>query len=485
MMMRSLNPPGLRIIIASRLEAAISINRYLELGALAPDSLTGQVGAFEITGGHPTLVGAWLRNESLDAALESQLTALPPEARRTYAALTLLEPPDLGIIRRAVNVDGATFARALQHLIDAGLIEPSGAIRTASTAQTHLSARPMLESEMALSIARALGHDTRALPLYQKARAMWEDTDEAKIQQAYIVWAQELIKRGFPARAAEMLIDAPESDEIFYLIAKALEISGNYKKALYTIKKVKSDTFSIAALKSKILWRLGELDLAGIFAQKALEGEAEARAEGLNTLGNIELAQGRYKNAIAYYQRSMTLWSAENDKERWAATMNNYAFAAGALGEDVEDIFSQALQYIKNNKSAKASVLLNMALIHDKKENYKKAEVLYKEIIELCENEIKSAAAWLNLGAMYHRNDKFTLAREAYNNALLIAQPLGYLEMIAKILANLGELDSNLSTIEEAIHLLQKSENHAALEEIKKIYADVDAQLKRSTLVQG
>jgi hypothetical protein len=67
----------------------------------------------------------------------------------------------------------------------------------------------------------------------------------------------------------------------------------------------------------------------------------------------------------------------------------------------------------------------------------------------------------------------------------LIAQPLGDLEIIAKILANLGELDLDLSTIQEAIHLLQRSENHAALKEIKKIYADVEAQLKRSTLVQG
>jgi tetratricopeptide (TPR) repeat protein len=483
--LRSLNPPSLRIIIASRLEPSISNNRYIELGALAPDSLTGQVGAFEITGGHPTLVGAWMRNESLDAALESQLTALPPEARRTYAALTLLEPPDLGIIRRAVNVDGATFARALQNLIDAGLIEPSGAIRTASTAQTHLSARPMLESEMALGIARALGHDTRALPLYQKARAMWEDTDEAKIQQAYIVWAQELIKRGFPARAAEMLIDAPQSDEIIYLAAKALEICGKYKVASEEIMKIKSRSPSVDALHSKILWRLGKLKIARSYAQKALQGSTEARAESLNTLGSIEFLQGNYKKAADYFQRSKTLWSAENNQEKWAAAINNYARAKNELGENVDSIFDEALEGLKNNNKMRASVLLNKAYIFELKSNFEAAENIYQEIIELCEGDVRSAMAYLNLGAMHHRNGKMHVARDSYNNALTIAQPTGDLLLIAKILSNLGELNLDLPMLREAIYLFEASDNLSSLELTKKIYIDIKGQLERSTLVQG
>ncbi len=486
--LRASNPPGLRLIIASRLEPSLSRDRYVEVGAITEESLSGQTGAFELTGGHPALVGAWLRGESIGTALEAQLTAVPPEARRLYAALTLLEPPDLVLTRKALHLNAATFANALQTLIDAGLAEPSGTIRGSSTAQAHLAARPMLEAELALSVARVLGHDTRALPLYQKARALWEDEDETKIQQAYILWAKELMKRGFPARAAEMLEDAPPSQDIAFVRARAYEFAGQYKLALEQLEHVTGDTPEMYALRATVLSHLGKPELARAAAEKALEGDSEARAEGFTVLGHIERLYGNHLKAIEFFKRSAALWLTSGKKDRWADTLNHEAVTRAELGEDVEVIFEEALEAAEDNLILKATILQNKAASYFYRNDIVLAEKIYFEVIEISEEsnaETTLASVWNNLGTMYHQNGNTRQAQEAYKRALELARKTGHVLFLASILSNFGELNLDLTAIEEAIRLLEINGHDAVLAEARQIYASVKEQIERSTVVQG
>ena len=412
----------------------------------------------------PALVEAYLRNEPLEGALETRLEVLSTEARDVYFALALLDKPDLALVRRALRFEAAVTARVLEELLAAGFIEPSGQVRVRQAAQEYLETRPTKLGPLYLSLARVVG-ELDAFPLFARSRHLWTHEDEPKAAEAYLAWADELLKRGFPQRAFEVLEDAPDSRAVVFLKARALERAGRYQEAFECTKGL-VDTPEALALKSTLLWRLGKPEEARELAQKALrETESlDARATALNTLGNLARSAARYKEAVQFFQKAAALWQAQGNRAKWADALNNVGLSWGEQGiapEETERAFHEALRVAEENPVLQARLLNNLgSLVYERQQRFGEAETAYRTCIQLHEKygflDI-AVRAWNNLGVIFHLQARPEEAKVAYERSLELAHKAGDHLMLGNALANLAELTEDLEAWEEALRMLTKA----------------------------
>lgn len=455
--LRSLHPP-IRVVVSGQGEPPFSVDKLLELEPLSPQELAGYPRAYEATGGVPALVGVWLRGEPIQAALESRLLGLSEPARRVYMALALLETPDLLLARQAVALSAAEMARAVDALLASGLIDLNGSVVGREAILGYLAERPSLEAQLSLELARRL-KPQQALPLYRRARALIEEADLPQVQQAFIAWAQELIRRGFPRRAAEVLAEAPSHPEVSQLRARAFERAGMHKEALETMCLL-PDTPEHLALRAALYYRLGQTEEALTCAEKALGGGMEARAEAQNTLGLIHLAKGNFTEAATAFRRAAALWLGLGDEPRRIAALSNVAVARARLNEDAEQIFKEVMGLVKDNPRLQAQMLINLGKEYERSgrlmaalESYRQAEALALEAGSLRQ----VALAQNNLGAVFHLQNQPSQARAYYHKAIQTAQQGGELQILVMALGNLAELEGDLEAWQEAIAVAERA----------------------------
>jgi tetratricopeptide (TPR) repeat protein len=462
--LRALRPP-LRLVIGSRESPAIAVDMEIVLGPLPDVALAPFPEAWEQTGGQPDLVGAFLREEPLDAALERRLARLNEKSREVYLGLALLDEPDPALVRKALGMSSAAIGKALGELLAAGLIESSGLVRARQSALEFLDSRPSLVAPLALRLARRKS-GAAALPLYQRARAFWEARDDQAVREAYLAWGEELLRRGFARRAAELLTESPPSAAIAVLAARSLELVGQYKEALAKLSDVPDGPF-VSALKSSLFWRLGQPEDARLAARKGLDGGTEARAEALNTLGVLSRESGDYGEAASFARRAAALWRTLGNQMRWVAALNNLGIARTLEGEPGEVAFAEALEAAGESGLLQAKTLLNLGWARERDEQLSLAEEAYGQAAELAANagvtEV-AAWAWNNLGVLQHKNSDRERAVQAYEHALALAQRAGEQRILGIVMANLAELNENREAWEEALRILEKS-GHGVLAE--------------------
>lgn len=499
--------PALKVIITSKQAPAVACEHLIDLAPLPAAALAAYPDAWEKTGGLPALVGAYLRQEPLEEALETRLSTLVPEAVEVYLALALLEEPDLALVRRALDLDATMMSGVLEVLIAAGLVLPSGKVNARGAALEYLDSQPHKHAPLALKLARVL-EPLAAFVFYARTQTLWESRDRAHIEASYLAWAEELLRRGVPQRAFEVLKDAPDSKTVVMLRARALERAGFYQEALHVLAPL-SEEADVLALKSTVLWRLGKPEQAAQAAHAALEGDIPVRAEALNTLGSLHFADGHYQDAISHFRRAATLWRALASDVRYVGALINIAIATtllGEIGDDVKNVngtedngtedndnaaqatantpaatsqtattlnvkaaFAEALEACGDQPLLKARVLLNTGwMTYVKEHDLARAETLLQDAAHLATEAGATdiaADAWNNLGAMYHKEGDLAKANTMYEQALANAQQMGERYLIGLILANLAELNEDKDAWEEALALLEASghESEAAL----------------------
>jgi tetratricopeptide (TPR) repeat protein len=449
--------PEAKIILGSREEAAFRVDVEIELASLTEKDLQRFEGAWEKTEGLPALVGAFLREEPLEDALESRLDALPKGNDRVYLAMALLENPDPTLVRRALGLKANVMSKAYETLIATGLIASSGKAFAYQAAQDYLETHHVLASELALKLARELS-ELEAFPLYSRAKLLWEDEDLPAVRNAYSAWANELLRRGFPQRASEVLQDAPKGEEITFLRSRALERAGLFKEALKELEALQ-EMPEVLALKGALYWRLGKPEEARAASERALEGEMEARAEALNTLGHLARSRGHYKEAVDYARRAAALWRSMGKLGLWAGALNNVAISLALGGQDADKAFHEAIEAAGDDISTKARTMLNMGWAAERNGNLQLASKTYTEVATLSESAgaIETTAnAWNNLGVLYHHQQNIPEARMAYERALKFAQQTGERRMIGMFMANLAELNEDREGWEEALRILEQ-----------------------------
>ncbi|WP_342586381.1 tetratricopeptide repeat protein [Meiothermus taiwanensis] len=455
--LRGLRPP-IRVVIAGREMPPFAVDKLVELEPLTAEELAGLPGALEATGGIPALVGAWLRGEPIQTALEARLLGLSEQARQVYMGLALLETPDLFLVRQALNLSASEMAQAVDTLLSVGLIDLSGAVFGREAARRYISERPTLEAQLSLALARRL-KPQQALPLYRRAAALIEEADLPQVQRAYITWAEELIQRGFPRRAAEVLVEAPSHPEVWLLRARAFERAGMYKEALEAMRLL-PDTPEHLALRAALYYRLGQADEALRCAEKALSGGMEARAEAQNTLGLIHLAKGNFPEAAAAFRRAAALWLGLGEEARRVAALSNVAVARARLNEDVEQVFKEVMDLVRDNPRLQAQTLINLGKEYERSGRLEEALASYQQAERQAleaGNLRQVALAQNNIGAIYHLKQAAKEARAYYHQAIQTARQGGELQILVMALGNLAELEGDPEAWQEAIAVAERA----------------------------
>ena len=432
----------------------------VELGPLPRETLADYPGAWESTRGLPSFVAAFLGAQPLGPVLEGALRDLDEAARRVFLALALLDEPNLPLVRTALDLDAATMGGAMETLLKRDLIDPDGEVRVRQAARDYLEERPAESSELMLGLANRLP-PLEAFPLYQRTRALWSPEDAPSATQAYVSWAEELLKRGFPGRATEVLTELPASADTALVRARALERSGRYQDALDTLETLGAKA-EVGALRAAVLFRLGRPDEAREEARTALGGDMEARAEGLNVMGHLEGSVGKHEEARKFYRRSATLWQALGDRGRRIAALGNAGISEAWLGRDAEAAFVEAFEAAGENGQLLARLHNNLGLVMDRRGDREAAFQRYREAARIAAEAgatSSAARAWYNLGTLHHRNGEPEEARAAYERGLENAQRARETVMIAANLASLAELDDDPAGHEEALRLMEESGN--------------------------
>jgi tetratricopeptide (TPR) repeat protein len=447
-----------RVIVASREAPDFEVNYVLELKPLNKTALKMHEGLWEATNGLPTLVGAYLHGETINAALETQLTVLHSTAQVVYLALTLLDDADLSLVRRALHLSAANMATAIDSLHSRGLIEANGQIRTRQAAQNHLEQHPMTTATLSLQLARHK-QGVSAFPLYQQAKVLWEDSDFPQVQQSYLLWAKELLRRGFPQRAFDILQDMGSSPELDFVKARALERTGKSQDALNLLESL-PETPDLAALKSAVLFRLGRHDEARQATVHAKDGSLEAQAELENTLGKLSLAKGEFAQAEQHFHRAVPLWLALGDHIRRAEALNNRGVAKSQQDEHADDIFQQALEAAGDHLPTQALVLLNIGQGFSIAHQFEQAVIYAGEAFDkaLESGALQTACtASYNLGTYYEHLYQLDEAKQAFERCLKLAKDLGDKLSIGHCLIRIANLSNDILALEEAISFLEIS----------------------------
>lgn len=450
--------PECSIIIASKNPAAFAVQKELKLGALDQDELASLEGAWELTGGLPSLVSALLKGEKLNSALAASLKHLDLTTQNVYYTLALQETANPVMVRKALNLATTDMAKAFAALLNLNLCEASGRVRARNAALDQLKTQPIRQAEIAIQLARQV-KSLEAYPLFVQSKLFWEESDLDKVIEAYQDWANELLRRGFPQKALDSLEDAPESKEISYLKARAFERAGLFQEALECLEDLEENA-EVLALKGALLWRLGKPAEAKTASSQALEGPSEARAEALHTLGHLALAQGSFHETIRYAKRAAAIWKSLGKQARYVGALSNLAVATALSGSDSESMFQEALLAAGNNPLAKSRVLTNLGMIRDRENKIEEARQAYEQAALLAEesgsNEA-AALAWNNLGVLFHNSNDVANARFAYEKALLLAQEIGEKRMLGMFMANLAELNENYQAWQEAMRILEEA----------------------------
>lgn len=271
--------------------------------------------------------------------------------------------------------------------------------------------------------------------------------------------AIQFLDQGLPQKVLEVLKDLPADEEVTLLRTKALERSGNYREAMRMFNTLPENPEHLG-LKSALYWRLGQPEKAKAAAEEALLASAEARAEGLSTLGRLENSAGNYKSAESYFRRSAALCSTLPDQDRWIGALNNLAMVRVQLGGEIENAFSEVLSVASNNARQYARALINYGWFYDNAGKFTEALENYQQAAQLA-SEIGSLdtalRAWNNVGKIHHEQNNKSQAKLAYEQALAFARKAGEVLSAAFVLANISELEDSPVALEEAILLLEQA----------------------------
>lgn len=250
-------------------------------------------------------------------------------------------------------------------------------------------------------------------------------------------------------------------------------------------------------MKGKIFWVIVFIFI-GIEISNAIN-EAEKIWEQAEKLYNA----GKYKDAIVYYEKSLSLCSGDN--ECISANLNGIGTCYEALGDDMKALsyYEKALTYSRNgsNKDILATSLFNTGAVYYRQAiDYQKAynnldescryfrELGDKNSLGICLHYLGKVSSILgryekamssfdesyriereksdkqamganlaNIGRLHYRLGEYDKANSYYEDALKIAKELKNYQDISVILRDLGDLNSALFKNEKAISYYEEA----------------------------
>ncbi|MEN9488850.1 MAG: hypothetical protein RL494_1115 [Bacteroidota bacterium] len=215
---------------------------------------------------------------------------------------------------------------------------------------------------------------------------------------------------------------------------------------------------------------------------------------GSNILCIVHRKNANYKKAIEYGLQTIEIRKKLKDTANLAGAYQNVSNIYNLIGKP-----QLAIQYLTNcmdlhvqmkDQEALAQVQGSIAVLYTNLGNYKKAENLLKNAIQVSpKNSLGFADLSINLGALefsHHKN--FTKAEEHYTNALKIYQKIGVDNGIGVAYENLGEVYLKQNKTEKALSYLKQAEKiytvHNDVSQIAHVQMTIGSFYKQNNQIQ-
>ncbi|ULH15076.1 tetratricopeptide repeat protein [Deinococcus sp. KNUC1210] len=450
---------GPPLVISSRARSALgSHSGFHELSLRPlPQEVLGDA-LYAQTAGHPALLAAVQRSESLSEPVAALLSPLSPRARQLLICLCLhaeVGAADRQVVSAALQLSADDMTETLETLSRAGWLQEGQPVPLAAL-RSWLATQPVQEAEVLTLLVPHLKSE-RAFPLYLRAHDLSGSSDLPGFQEALQAHSRRLLDRGQDHRAEELLARHARGPAAQLLHARSLDGLGRYPDALKVLDALPS-TPPLQALRGRVLFRLGEIAAARIAAQQALSGDLETRAQAYNLLGALALAAREYTQARSAFERAVGLFLLQGDELARLNALCSQAVAMTELGQDI----SAALHDISrlSERLEHPPTLLNIGWLLERQGDLPAALTLYGRAATLAEalrQSATAASAWNNVGVIHQKEGRSEAAAQAYQTAIGHAQQTGEIRTLAMVLGNLAELQDSLPLIEEALSLLQNA----------------------------
>ena len=266
------------------------------------------------------------------------------------------------------------------------------------------------------------------------------------------------------------------------------------------------DAFRIA-----LDWIVGPLNLAGLYRfsldnyllPACNSSDLWILSKALNQTGQHYYYLADYDNAMAYYQRSLTIQHGIGDKCGEGTTLNNISMIYYAQGS-----YETALEYLMRSltirqeigdKSGEGTTLNNISMIYDARGDYDNALNYYQCSLTICQvidDKSGEAAILNNIGELYRVQGVYEMALENLKRSLTISQVIGHKRGEGTALNNISLIYLARKDYEMAMEYLKlslairqeigdKKGEGMTLNNISQIYdarGDYDTALEKLTL---
>ncbi|MBE9229717.1 tetratricopeptide repeat protein [Phormidium sp. LEGE 05292] len=273
------------------------------------------------------------------------------------------------------------------------------------------------------------GNYNKALEAYQKSLKIRQTTKDVYGEAVSLNNIGEIFRR--QGQYSQALETYQRSLKIFQDLTNSLIAAQATITPVLEISTVRQGEASVLHNFGSVYYDLGQYNKALDFYQqslkisKALDDKA-AQGRSLNNLGLVYKAQQQYSKALEFYQQALTARREAGDISGEAATLNNMGLVYNQIGQP-----SQGVE------------LLQQALT----------------IFQKLEDIANKANTFDSLGTLYTALGQYTQAHEAYHNALRLVKEANLSPLEGVILSNIGNLLVKTNQPELAIIFYKQSVN--------------------------
>ncbi|TES93006.1 MAG: tetratricopeptide repeat protein [Candidatus Cloacimonadota bacterium] len=228
-------------------------------------------------------------------------------------------------------------------------------------------------------------------------------------------------KADIKRKIGELFFNKADYNTAISLYGETIDILRNIPSSPVLSKTLLDYAWLLSVRKSEHLRaeKMTELALAKIDKKK----ESRIYAQGLNTLGGIFYNRGNYNKALKYYQKTLTISKALNDKKGIGTASNNIGLVYHNKGE-----LDTTLKYYKR----------------------------YLAISEEIGDKKGIGIASNNIGGVYHNKGELSISLDYYKKYLAISEEIGYKRGTAIASGNIGIIYRNKGNLDTALRYYKK-----------------------------
>lgn len=221
-------------------------------------------------------------------------------------------------------------------------------------------------------------------------------------------------------------------------------VAQSYIELIDILYQVNFDTISL--ISNKVV-QLCENALNKKPSKKVSISLKNSKAQALNNIGYVYDNQGKIRQSLIYYHRSLKILEETGNMEGMATSLNNigYIYESQERHEKALEYYLKSLKIEEeiNNMEGVSGSLSNLGILYEELEEYEKAFQSHSQALKISEeldDKIGVARGLNNIGSYFEFQGEIDKAMNYYNKSLAIEEEINNVEGIITSQINIGRL---------------------------------------------